>query len=281
MPNKRPKPNTPGVRNAILPDFARLTTDTPYKPLLKPLKKTGGRNHRGRITVRHRGGGHKRRYRMIDFYRDKSGVPATVMTREYDPNRSSWIMLIQYVDGERRYIVCPVELEVGVEIVSGEAAEPKPGNALPLSAIPSGQLVHCIEFFPGGRGKLARAAGTYAQVMGTEDGLVRLRLPSGEIRLFRGGCMATIGQVSNVDHKHVKSGKAGRSRHMGRRPTVRGTAMNPVDHPHGGGEGRGYVGGPPRTFKGKLAKGVRTRKRHKASNALIVTRARDARRRRR
>jgi len=281
MPNKRPNPITPGLRNAILPDFSRLTTDEPYKPLLRPLKKTGGRNHRGRITVRHRGGGHKRRYRLIDFARDKQNIPAKVMTREYDPNRSSWIMLVQYADGERRYIVCPLELEVGQEIVAGETVEPKPGNAMPLKSIPSGQLVHNIEFFPGGKAKLARSAGTYAQVMSMDEGMVRLRLPSGEIRLFKGDCMATIGQVSNADHKHVKSGKAGRSRHLGRRPTVRGTAMNPVDHPHGGGEGRGYVGGPPRTFAGKLAKGVRTRKPHKRSDALIVTRARDARRRRR
>jgi large subunit ribosomal protein L2 len=230
--------------------------------------------------VRHRGGGHKRRYRLVDFARNKPGVPATVLTREYDPNRSSWIMLVQYADGDKRYILCPVKLEVGETIVSGEKAEAKAGNALPLKKIPSGQLVHCIEFFPGGKGKLARSAGTYAQVMGLEEDLVRLRLPSGEVRLFRGDCMATIGQVSNVDHKHIKSGKAGRSRHLGRRPSVRGTAMNPVDHPHGGGEGRGYVGGPPRTYTGKLAKGVRTRKRHKPSDALIVTRARDARRRR-
>jgi large subunit ribosomal protein L2 len=280
MPNKRPKPTTPGRRNAILPDFSRLTTSKPYKPLLAPIKKTGGRNHSGRITVRHIGGGHKRRYRLIDFARNKMGVPAKVVTREYDPNRSSWIMLIQYMDGERRYIVCPVLLEVDDVIVSGETAEAKPGNAMMLKNIPSGQLVHCIEFFPGGKAKLARSAGTYAQVMGLEEDMVRLRLPSGEIRLFKGECMATIGQVSNVDHKHVKSGKAGRSRHLGIRPTVRGTAMNPVDHPHGGGEGRGYVGGPPRTFAGKLAKGVRTRKRNKPSDALIVTRARDARRRR-
>jgi len=280
MPMKRARTLTPGLRNAVMPDFSELTTDQPYEPLLRPLKKTGGRNHSGRITVRHRGGGHKRRYRLLDFARNKPGIAAKVLTREYDPNRSSWIMLIQYADGERRYIVCPVELQIGAQIASGPDVEAKPGNAMPLSKIPSGQLVHCVEFFPGSKAKLARSAGTYAQVMGAEENQVRLRLPSGEIRLFRGDCMATIGQVSNPDHKHIKSGKAGRTRHLGIRPTVRGTAMNPCDHPHGGGEGRGYVGGPPRTFAGKLARGVRTRKPSKPSDALIVTRARQARARR-
>jgi len=279
MALKKPKPITPGQRNAILPDFSELTGDAPYKPLLRPLKKTGGRNNQGRITVRHRGGGHKRRYRLVDFAREKMDVPAQVLTREYDPNRSAWIMLVQYADGERRYILSPVGLKVGAQILASEEAEAKPGNALPLSRIPSGQMVHNVEFFPGSKGKLARAAGTAVQVMGAEEGKVRLRLPSGEIRLFLGDCMATIGQVGNLDHKNVKSGKAGRMRHLGRRPRVRGTAMNPVDHPHGGGEGRGYVGGPPRTYSGKLAKGVRTRKK-KPSDTLIVLRARNARRRR-
>ena len=277
MPLKKFKPVTPGRRHAILPDYSELTKREPEKSLLRPLKKTGGRNNQGRITARGRGGGHKRMYRIIDFARDKQGVPARVVSREYDPNRSAWITLLQYADGEKRYIISPLELEIGSTIVSGEEAEVKPGNALPLGKIPVGIFVHCVEFTPGGQAKLARAAGTTVQILSREEGMVRLRLPSGEIRLFREACMATVGQVSNIDHKNVVHGKAGRVRHLGRKPITRGVARNPVDHPHGGGEGRGTVGGVPMTFKAKLAKGVRTRKKKKPSDRLIVVHARDAR----
>lgn len=272
MPTRKFKPITPSRRHMELPDFSELTDKEPEKSLLEPLHKTGGRNNQGRITVRHRGGGHKRLYRIIDFARDKWGVPAKVVSKEYDPNRSAWITLLHYADGEKRYILSPVGLEVGAVIEAGENIEARVGNALPLKKIPVGAMVHCVEFYPGSKGKLARAAGAACQVMAVEGGYARLRLPSGEIRLFPEDCMATIGQVGNIDHKNVVSGKAGRMRHLGIRPTVRGTAMNPVDHPHGGGEGRHYVGGPPRTFSGKPAKGVRTRKPNRPSDHLIVSR---------
>lgn len=272
MPTRKFKPITPSRRHMELPDFSELTKREPEENLLEPLKKSGGRNNQGRITVRHRGGGHKRLYRIIDFARDKWGVPARVVSKEYDPNRSAWITLVHYADGEKRYILSPVNLEIGSVIEAGENVEARVGNALPLKKIPVGAMVHCVEFWPGAGGKLARAAGTACHVMAVEGGYARLRLPSGEIRLFHEDCMATIGQVGNIDHKNVVHGKAGRVRHLGIRPTVRGTAMNPVDHPHGGGEGRHYVGGPPRTFSGKPAKGVRTRKPHKPSDRLIVSR---------
>ncbi len=272
MPTRKFKPITPSRRHMELPDFSELTKREPEKNLLEPLKKSGGRNNQGRITVRHRGGGHKRLYRIIDFARDKWGVPARVVSKEYDPNRSAWITLVHYADGEKRYILSPVNLEIGSVIEAGENVEARVGNALPLKKIPVGAMVHCVEFWPGAGGKLARAAGTACHVMAVEGGYARLRLPSGEIRLFHEDCMATIGQVGNIDHKNVVHGKAGRVRHLGIRPTVRGTAMNPVDHPHGGGEGRHYVGGPPRTFSGKPAKGVRTRKPHKPSDRWIVSR---------
>ncbi len=272
MPTRKFKPITPGRRHMELPDFSELTDKEPEKSLLEPLHKTGGRNNQGRVTVRHRGGGHKRLYRIIDFARDKWGVPARVVSKEYDPNRSAWITLLHYADGEKRYILSPLNLEVGSVVEAGENVEARVGNALPLKKIPVGTLVHCVEFYPGSKGKLARAAGTACQVMAIEGGYARLRLPSGEIRLFSQDCMATVGQVGNIDHKNVVHGKAGRVRHLGIRPTVRGTAMNPVDHPHGGGEGRHYVGGPPRTFSGKPAKGVRTRKPNKPSDKLIVSR---------
>ncbi len=272
MPTRKFKPITPGRRHMELPDFSELTKKEPEKSLVEPLHKTGGRNNQGRITVRHRGGGHKRLYRIIDFYRDKWGVPAKVVSKEYDPNRSAWITLLQYADGEKRYILSPLDLEIGSIVEAGENVEARVGNALPLKRIPVGAMVHCVEFYPGGGGKVARAAGTACQVLALEGGYARLRLPSGEIRLFPEDCMATIGQVGNIDHKNVVHGKAGRVRHLGIRPTVRGTAMNPVDHPHGGGEGRHYVGGPPRTFSGKPAKGVRTRKPNKPSDRLIVSR---------
>ncbi|MCS7198245.1 MAG: 50S ribosomal protein L2 [Candidatus Bipolaricaulota bacterium] len=271
MPTRKFKPITPSRRHMELPDFSELTKKEPEKSLLEPLTKTGGRNNQGRITVRHRGGGHKRLYRIVDFYRDKWGIPARVVSKEYDPNRSAWITLLQYADGEKRYILSPLDLEIGSVVEAGENAEARVGNALPLKKIPVGTLVHCVEFYPGSGGKVARAAGTACQVLAIEGGYARLRLPSGEIRLFPEDCMATIGQVGNIDHKNVVHGKAGRVRHLGIRPTVRGTAMNPVDHPHGGGEGRHYVGGPPRTFSGKPAKGVPTRKR-KPSDQLIVVR---------
>ncbi len=242
-----------------------------------PLKKSGGRNNQGRVTIRGRGGGHKRLYRVVDFSRDKLGVPARVVSQEYDPNRSAWITLLHYLDGEKRYMIAPLKLGLGETVIAGEDVEVKSGNALPLKKIPLGTLVHCIELVPGGRAKIARAAGTSAQVMGVEDGKVRLRLPSGEIRIFDGDCMATVGQVGNEDHKNIVHGKAGRVRHLGRRPITRGVARNPVDHPHGGGEGRHYVGGPPRTFSGKPAKGVETRKKHKKSNKFIMQRRKGGR----
>lgn len=272
MPTRKFRPITPSRRHMELPNFSELTKAEPEKSLLEPLRKTGGRNNQGRVTVRHRGGGHKRMYRIIDFARDKVGVPAKVISKEYDPNRSAWITLLHYADGEKRYILSPLNLEVGSIIEAGEHIEARVGNALPLKRIPVGAIVHCVEFSPGTGGKLARSAGTACQVMAVEGGYARLRLPSGEIRLFQEECMATVGQVGNSDHKHVVHGKAGRVRHLGIRPTVRGTAMNPVDHPHGGGEGRHYVGGPPRTFSGKPAKGVRTRRPNKPSNKLIVSR---------
>jgi large subunit ribosomal protein L2 len=277
---KRFKPISPGLRHAEWPDYSELSKVEPEKSLLVSLKRSGGRNNQGRITVRGRGGGIRRLYRLIDFHRDKVGVPAKVVSREYDPNRSAWITLLHYADGEKRYILAPLKLRVGETIEAGEEAEAKPGNALPLRKIPLGTFVHNVELRPGSGGKVARAAGTAAQVMGIEEGIVRLRLPSGEIRLFDGNCMATIGQVSNIDHKNVKHGQAGRVRRLGRRPKVRGVAMNPVDHPHGGGEGRGRVGRPPVSPTGKLARGPRTRKKHKPSDKLIVRRARDAKRRR-
>jgi len=276
---KKFKPTSPGLRHAEWPDYDGLTAVEPEKSLLVPLKKKGGRNNQGRITVRGRGGGSRRLYRLIDFHRDKLGVPAKVVSREYDPNRSAWITLLHYADGEKRYILAPLKLRVGETVEAGEEAEAKPGNALPLRKIPLGTFVHNVELRPGSGGKVARAAGTAAQVMGIEEGVVRLRLPSGEVRLFDGDCMATIGQVSNIDHKNVKHGQAGRVRRLGRRPKVRGVAMNPVDHPHGGGEGRGRIGRPPVSPTGRLAHGPRTR-RKKSSDKLIVRRAREARRRR-
>lgn len=276
---KRFKPTSPGLRHAEWPDFSGLTKAEPEESLLVPLKRQGGRNSQGRITVRGRGGGSRRLYRLIDFHRDKVGVPAKVVSREYDPNRSAWITLLHYADGEKRYILAPLKLRVGERVEAGEGAEAKPGNALPLRKIPLGTFVHNVELRPRSGGKIARAAGTAAQVMGIEEGIVRLRLPSGEVRLFEGDCMATIGQVSNIDHKNIKHGQAGRRRRLGRRPKVRGVAMNPVDHPHGGGEGRGRIGRPPVSPTGKLAHGPRTR-RKKKSDKLIVRRAREARRRR-
>jgi len=278
MALKRFKPTSAGRRHAELPDFSELTQVAPEKSLLRPIKKTGGRNSQGRITARFRGGGHKRRYRVIDFARDKDGVPGRVATREYDPNRSAWITLLHYVDGEKRYIIAPVALEIGSFVEAGDEAEVRVGNAMPLSRIPLGSIIHNLEFSPKSGGKIARSAGTSAKLIGKEGKRAHVRLPSGEVRIFSTDCRATIGEVSNPDHKNVKHGKAGRVRHLGRKPHVRGVAMNPVDHPHGGGEGRARVGRPQVSPTGVLAKGGRTRKKRKKSTALIVRRAGKGRR---
>jgi large subunit ribosomal protein L2 len=252
--------------------FEEITKDKPEKSLLLPLKKRGGRNNQGRITVRHRGGGVKRRLRIIDFKRDKFGVPGKVAAIEYDPNRSARIALIYYADGEKRYILAPAELNIGDTVMSGSEAEVKPGNALPLKLIPSGTLIHNIELEKGRGGQLVRSAGAAAQLMVKEDEYVLVRLPSGEMRRIHGDCLATIGQVGNVDHQNIQLGKAGRKRWLGWRPTVRGSAMTPRDHPHGGGEGRSPVGLPgPKTPWGKPALGYKTRK-PKASDKMIVKR---------
>ncbi len=278
MALKRFKPTSPGRRHAELPDFSELTAVAPEKSLLRPLPRKGGRNHRGKITVRFRGGGHKRHYRIIDFARDKDGIPARVVSREYDPNRSSWITLLHYADGAKRYIIAPVSLEIGSQVEAGEKAEIRIGNALPLRRIPLGAVIHNLELSPGRGGQVARSAGTSAKLIGKEGERAHIRMPSGEVRIFNVECRATIGEVGNPDHKNVKSGKAGRLRHMGRKPHVRGVAMNPVDHPHGGGEGRARVGRPQVSPTGKLAKGGRTRKKSKRSSALIVRRAGKGRR---
>ncbi len=278
MTLKRYNPTSAGRRHAELPDFSELSKVAPEKSLLAPITKTGGRNSQGRITSRFRGGGHKRRYRIIDFTRGKDGVPARVATREYDPNRSAWITLLHYVDGEKRYIVAPVELEIGTMVESGESAEVRVGNSMPLARIPLGAVIHNLEFSPGSGGKIARSAGTSAKLIGKEGARAHIRLPSGEVRIFNTACRATIGEVSNPDHKNVKHGKAGRVRHLGRKPHVRGVAMNPVDHPHGGGEGRARVGRAQVSPTGVLAKGGRTRKARKKSTALIVRRAGKGRR---
>ena len=272
MPLKTRKPITPGQRGLVLQTTDDITTRKPKKSLLRPLKKTGGRNGQGRITVRHRGGGHKRRYRVIDFKRDKFGVPGEVTTIEYDPNRSSRIALIKYPDGDWRYIVAPNGLKVGDTVQSGPDAPIRTGNALPLNAIPAGTTVHNVELSVGKGAQIVRSAGSSAQVLASEDKYTLLRLPSGEMRNVLSTCMATIGQVSALDHKNTKMGKAGRKRHMGRRPEVRGVVMSPRDHPHGGGEGRSPIGMPgPKTPWGKPALGARTR-RNKSTNKFIVRR---------
>lgn len=278
MAVKRFNPTSAGRRHAVLPDFSELSQVAPEKSLLRPIKKTGGRNSQGRITARFRGGGHKRRYRLIDFARDKDGVPARVATREYDPNRSAWITLLHYADGEKRYIIAPMALEIGSMVEAGDEAEVRVGNAMPLARIPLGSIIHNVEFSPASGGKIARSAGTFAKLIGKEGKRAQVRLPSGEVRIFSVSCRATIGEVSNPDHKNVKHGKAGRVRHLGRKPHVRGVAMNPVDHPHGGGEGRARVGRPQVSPTGVLAKGGRTRKKRKKSTSLIVRRAGKGRR---
>ncbi len=265
------KPATPGLRFRTVATFEEITRSEPERSLLAPLKKSGGRNNLGRLTARHRGGGHKRRYRIIDFRRNKDGVPAKVASIEYDPNRSARIALLHYRDGEKRYVIAPLGLNVGDEVISGEQVEVRVGNAMPLKNIPLGTLVHNIELQPGKGGQLARSAGSYAQLMAKEGKYAQLKLPSSEVRLVRLECRATIGQVGNVDHENISWGKAGRSRWVGRRPHVRGVAMNPVDHPMGGGEGKSSGGRHPCSPWGWKTKGRKTR-RPKRSDALIVRR---------
>ena len=273
MAIKKYKPTTPGRRGMTTTDYSGLSKVAPEKSLLEAQKNHSGRNNTGRITVRHRGGGNRNKYRLIDFKRNKHDVPATVMTLEYDPNRSAHIALVKYEDGEKRYIVAPHGLKVGDVVISGAAADIKVGNALPLGNIPTGTFIHNIEMYPGKGAQLARSAGIQAQLMAKENGFALIRLPSGELRNVPQQCIATIGQVSNIDHENVNIGKAGRTRHMGIRPTVRGSVMNPCDHPHGGGEGKSPVGRPgPVTPWGKPALGYKTRSKHKSSDKFIVKR---------
>jgi len=266
------KPTTPSQRFTVLPSFEEITKDHPEKSLIKPLKSQAGRNAMGRITVRHQGGGHKRFYRMIDFRRDKLDIPAKVAAIEYDPNRSARIALLFYKDGEKRYILAPLNVKVGQTIIAGPKVEPLEGNALPLSEIPLGLFIHNVELYPGGGGQLVRGAGMGAQIMAREGAYAHVRLPSGEIRKIHVKCYATVGQVGNLDHENISIGKAGRKRWMGIRPTVRGVAMNPIDHPMGGGEGRTSGGGHPVSPWGKLAKGKKTRSRRKTSGRFILQR---------
>src|SRR5947209_13561454 len=278
MPVKQYRPTSPGRRRMSVSTFEEITKTRPEKSLTVRLKKHAGRNNRGRITTRHRGGGAKRAYRLIDFKRNKLEVPAKVAAIEYDPNRSARIALLHYVDGEKRYILAPVGLKVGDQVVAGPDADIKPGNALPLKNIPTGTTIHNIELERGRGGQMVRGAGVGAQLMAKEGDYAQIRLPSGEQRRVHILCMATIGQVGNTDHENVSIGKAGRSRHMGRRPTVRGSVMNPRDHPHGGGEGRAPIGGQPQTPWGKPDLGYKTR-RNKKTDQFIVRRRNAGRRR--
>ncbi len=276
MAIKAYKPTTPGRRKMTVTDYSGLSKVEPEKSLLEPLKKHSGRNSYGRITVRHRGGGNRRKYRIIDFKRDKVGMDANVLTLEYDPNRSAHIALLQYEDGEKRYILAPNGLKVGDKVRAGADADIKPGNSLPLTNIPVGTVIHNIELYPGKGAQLVRAAGNMAQLMAKEGIYALIRLPSGELRNVPANCIATIGQVGNIDHENVNIGKAGRTRHMGIRPTVRGSVMNPCDHPHGGGEGKSPVGRPgPVTPWGKPALGYKTRSKHNRSDKFIVKRRND------
>ncbi len=273
MAIKSYRPTTPGRRHQTVSDFSDLSAVAPCKPLVKGRNRTGGRNNHGRITVRHRGGGHKRRYREIDFKRNKPNIPAKVHSIEYDPNRSSHIALLHYADGEKRYILAPVGLKAGDSVLSGEEADIRPGNALPLTNIPEGTLVHNVELRVGKGGQLIRSAGGSGQLLAKEGNYAQIKLPSGEVRMVRVECMATVGQVGNIDQENVSIGKAGRSRWLGMRPHVRGVAMNPVDHPHGGGEGKSSGGRHPVTPWGVPTKGYRTR-RKKPSDRYIVRRRR-------
>ncbi|MBM7650353.1 large subunit ribosomal protein L2 [Bacillus ectoiniformans] len=273
MAIKKYKPTSNGRRGMTTSDFAEITTSTPEKSLLAPIKRKGGRNNQGKITVRHHGGGHKRQYRIIDFKRDKDGIPGRVATIEYDPNRSANIALINYADGEKRYILAPKTLKVGMEVMSGPEADIKTGNALPLANIPVGTVIHNIELKPGKGGQLVRSAGTSAQVLGKEGKYVLVRLTSGEVRMILATCRASIGQVGNEQHELINIGKAGRSRWLGKKPTVRGSVMNPNDHPHGGGEGRSPIGRKsPVTPWGKPTLGYKTRKKNNKSDKFIVRR---------
>lgn len=272
MPVKKFRPITPSLRFKTVSSFEEITKNTPEKSLVEPNKKSGGRNNRGRITSRRRGGGHRRQYRRIDFKRDKVGVPAIVHSIEYDPNRSARIALLHYADGEKRYILAPIGLKVGDEVASGADAEIRPGNALPLANIPLGSNVHNVELKPGKGGQIGRSAGAEIQVMAKEGNFATLRLPSGERRLVLVSCYATIGQVGNLEHENVVVGKAGRTRWLGKRPKVRGVAMNPVDHPHGGGEGRATGGRHPVTPWGQPTKGYKTRKKKNKTDQMIIQR---------
>ncbi len=271
MSVRKLKPTTPGQRFKVVNGFDAITTDQPEKSLLAPIKRSGGRNSQGKMTMRYRGGGHKRRYRIIDFKRDKKDVKAEVKSIQYDPNRSAFIALVEYTDGEKRYIIAQNGLQVGQNIVSGEKVAPEIGNALPLSSIPLGTIISCIELRPGQGAVIARSAGTFAQLMAREGKFATIKLPSGETRMVLVNCLATIGAVSNSDHQLIVSGKAGRSRWLGRRPRTRPVAMNPVDHPMGGGEGRAS-GGHPRSRNGVPAKGYRTRSKTKDTNRYIIER---------
>ena len=272
MPIKLYRPTSPGRRHQSASDFSEITRSEPEKTLTVPLKKRAGRNNQGRITVRHRGGGSKRKYRVIDFKRDKEGIPARVNSIEYDPNRSARVALLCYKDGEKRYIIAPIRLKVGEVIVAGDEAPIKDGNSLSLSRMPEGRSIHNIEMVKGKGGQLVRSAGGSAQLLSKEGGYAQVKLPSGEIRLIRLECRATLGGVGNVEHENIQIGKAGRSRHLGRRPRVRGVAMNPVDHPHGGGEGRSGPGRHPVTPWGKPTRGKKTRKVRKPSDRFIIQR---------
>jgi len=271
MPVKTFKPYTPSSRFKSVNSFEEVTESMPVASLVMPLKKSGGRNNLGRVTSRHRGGGHKRKYRIIDFKRDKVNIPAKVAAIQYDPNRNAYIALLNYVDGEKRYILAPLGINVGDTVVSGDQSEIRIGNALPLAKIPLGTSVHNVEMKQGKGGQLARGAGSYVQLLAKEGHYAQLKLPSGEVRMVRVECMATIGQVSNTEHENIVIGKAGRARWMGRRPKVRGVAMNPIDHPMGGGEGKSSGGRHPCTPWGKPTKGYKTRKR-KSTSSLIVKR---------
>jgi large subunit ribosomal protein L2 len=270
MANRKTKPTSPGRRFATFPLREQVTAKGPEKGLTEGLSKSGGRNGKGRVTARHRGGGAKRRYRRIDFKRLKDGVPAKVATIEYDPNRSCYIALLHYADGEKRYILAPQQLSVGDEVRSGRGADIRPGNSLPLREMPTGTVVHNVEMVPGQGGKMGRAAGSAIQVVAKEGRMVSLRLPSSEVRMVAADCRATVGSLSNPEHQNIKIGKAGRARHKGKRPQTRGVAMNPVDHPHGGGEAHHTPGGHPVTPWGKPTLGYRTRKKRKASDRYIV-----------
>lgn len=271
MPLKTFRPKTPAQRFKSVSDFAEITRDKPVKSLTEPRRERGGRNSKGRITVRYRGGGHKRRYRIIDFRRDKAGVPARVASIEYDPNRSARIALLNYVDGDRRYVIAPVGIQVGDQVVSAETADVRPGNSMQLKSVPLGTPVHSVELFPGRGAKVARAAGAQCQLVAKEGDYAQLRMPSGEVRKFNLKCRCVIGQVGNLEHENIVIGKAGRNRWLGRRPHVRGVAKNPVDHPMGGGEGKASGGRHPCTPWGKPTKGYKTR-RNKSTSKWIVRR---------